>query len=564
MPETNYAEILPSSPSEELLDMAEKYWAETNAIVMSVDYINDPLTQLKNKVVHCHCTACKESFYCDFKSGSSCYWSRAKYSFFNTRTNEYISSGSNTLCPECGAPVRVISISDMYRNTYPLGRAIFTEVKNIESKVCIISWEIYKEADKKGKISFDWYRNEAYIADGKKMIRCSGQRRYFNSYQIYSSWMQTKRFDDCLGRVKKETLLPFGEEVIIGTSCENSKLDLFVQTEEISLVSYLRLWQKHPNIENLVMQGHANLVNEALLKAASLSKGYNYCNWRGSTNVTAFDFKKARPHEMLKLSKEDYLGAIKNKLSLSLIEDLALYREYDHCVTPDNVALIQKTIGQRYGEVQNSGESLVKVCNYIAKQEKKYPDFTNRIEIKTLLDYWNMVQTRSEKTGEPIERYPQNLIAKHDQLVELAEFERQKELLEAFAKRAEKLTPFAFADEETGLEIFACPDEAQLIKEGKTLHHCVATYAKRHAQGDTAIFFIRHTDKPDEPFFTLELDEKTYRVRQNRGLRNCARTPEVESFEKKWIEYLKTNNIGKEVKKNGKRNRKSDLAAAVA
>ena len=151
MPETNYAEILPSSPSEELLDMAEKYWAETNAIVMSVDYINDPLTQQKNKVVHCHCTACKESFYCDYKSGGSCYWSRTKYGFFNTRTNEYISSGSNTLCPECSAPVRVISISDMYRNTYSLGSALFTEVKKSKAKCVLFPGRFTKRQIKKEK-----------------------------------------------------------------------------------------------------------------------------------------------------------------------------------------------------------------------------------------------------------------------------------------------------------------------------------------------------------------------------------------------------------------------------
>ena len=112
--------------------------------------------------------------------------------------------------------------------------------------------------------------------------------------------------------------------------------------------------------------------------------------------------------------------------------------------------------------------------------------------------------------------------------------------------------------------ITACPDEEQLINEGEKLDHCVATYADSHAEGKTAIFFIRHIEAPDTPFYTLELDEKTYRVRQNRGSHNCARTPEVKAFEEKWLAYLKTNNIGKEVKKNGKRNRQSKPSAAVA
>lgn len=67
----------------------------------------------------------------------------------------------------------------------------------------------------------------------------------------------------------------------------------------------------------------------------------------------------------------------------------------------------------------------------------------------------------------------------------------------------------------------------------------MATYAKRHAGGETAIFFIRRASQPEKPFFTLELDEKRLNVRQNRGLRNCARTPEVQAFEEKWLEWVR-------------------------
>lgn len=563
MSDVNYADMLPSAPSQKLWDMAERYWADTNAIIMNVVYVKDPLTDTSKKLTQCHCTACDTTFHRDYVPSGYCTWSRTKYGFFNERTSEEVTSGSDTICPECGAPVRVKSISDIYGDTYTLGIKRFVEVIKIHNKVCVVSWELYKKSDKKGEVFFSYTRDEAYVADGKKMFRCSGQRRYFNSYQIYNQWIQTKRFDDCLGSVKEELLLPFDADVLIGTSCENSKLDIFANGDSRMIVSYLRLWQKHPNVENLVMQGHSSLVEEALEKAAKQASGY-YSTWRGSSNVTDFDFKRARPHEMLELSKEDYIGAIKNKLSLSLINCFKFYKEYDRRVTPDNVEFIKKTLMHHYDKVKESGASLVTVCKYIAKQKKKYPVLLPNISVQTLLDYWNLANKRNIDLSDPKNRYPQNLVAKHDQLVELAEFERQQELMEAFNQRAEKLASFDFADEETGLEIFACPNESQLIREGKMLNHCVATYAKRHALGETAIFFIRQIGKRDEPFFTLELDEKTYKVRQNRGLRNCARTPEVEAFEKKWVEHLKSNNIGKDVKSNGKRNSKPNSAAAVA
>ena len=73
------------------------------------------------------------------------------------------------------------------------------------------------------------------------------------------------------------------------------------------------------------------------------------------------------------------------------------------------------------------------------------------------------------------------------------------------------------------------PSSAEdLRREGQVLHHCVGTYAERVAEGKTRILFVRKTDHPDEPYFTMEWrDEK---VIQCRGMRNCDMTPEVKAF----------------------------------
>ena len=71
------------------------------------------------------------------------------------------------------------------------------------------------------------------------------------------------------------------------------------------------------------------------------------------------------------------------------------------------------------------------------------------------------------------------------------------------------------------------------------MHHCVSGYGQRHAEGKTAIFFIRRKSRSRESYYTLELDEKTLTVRQNRGLRNCPRTPEVRAFEELWLSWVR-------------------------
>ena len=82
--------------------------------------------------------------------------------------------------------------------------------------------------------------------------------------------------------------------------------------------------------------------------------------------------------------------------------------------------------------------------------------------------------------------------------------------------------------------------QRELTEEGDALHHCVSSYGKRHAAGETAIFFIRRASKPGTPYYTLELDERALKVRQNRGSYNRARTPEVQAFEEKWLAWLQS------------------------
>ena len=79
----------------------------------------------------------------------------------------------------------------------------------------------------------------------------------------------------------------------------------------------------------------------------------------------------------------------------------------------------------------------------------------------------------------------------------------------------------------------------ELYQEGQKLHHCVYSYLERFVTGKTAILLIRKADDPDTPFYTLELNEADMFVCQNRGLRNCAKTPEVQAFEDKWLDWAK-------------------------
>ena len=80
---------------------------------------------------------------------------------------------------------------------------------------------------------------------------------------------------------------------------------------------------------------------------------------------------------------------------------------------------------------------------------------------------------------------------------------------------------------------------AELVKEGMSLHHCVGTYARYVSKGETAIFFIRKKETPDEPFYTLEYENGI--IVQCRTINNQSYelNEQVKSFVNEWYEKIR-------------------------
>lgn len=93
---------------------------------------------------------------------------------------------------------------------------------------------------------------------------------------------------------------------------------------------------------------------------------------------------------------------------------------------------------------------------------------------------------------------------------------------------------------------------AEIIKEGKDQHHCVAGYAERHITGKLAILFMRKCEKPEKALYTIEMDK--HKVVQIRGAGNITQMTDAEKhFWDKWQEWCKLPMS----KKHPKLNRKS-------
>ncbi|MDN0033090.1 PcfJ domain-containing protein [Oscillibacter valericigenes] len=559
MEEIDYAPLLPKEPTKGLVDwlVNKKKLLNKELLVYKMDTVIDPLTDMRERMVKLTCTACRESVYAEKCEAEARYG--ANFGFVHPETNERIKTREHCLCPVCGAPVEARHISAVTLNltcieVYPMS------VHKLGDKLALCGWCVRKWFDKDGGSGITVWPYEAYVFEEKRTVRLTGYLKCMSTIRLFGYWEQRKKYTDIWGI--SDLVYPWKRSLLRGTVVENSKLDLYWKEKNARPVSYLRVWQKHPNIENLVMQGAGALVAE-MIDDDMRNREYCYPQHQGVPEL-GINWKENRPAQMLGLTKEEFKRCVAEKW-----DELALiyYRESrDRGVVLDreNLQLIRDFVGIiNCQTLLNGKQEPLRVARYLRKQKEK----DKRCDFHILNDYWRMAVMRDYDLADQSVRYPAHLIRVHDRVTEELRLEREerermqrvayekkkaeekKKRKKNFAKRFAQLDHYSW--EKGGILIRPAKDEDDLIREGKMLHHCVSSYAQGVADGKTAIFFIRHTKKPEEPWFTLELDEKSMKVLQNRGSHNSARTKAVATFEAEWLEHIRE--IARQCKKQKKR-----------
>ena len=175
----------------------------------------------------------------------------------------------------------------------------------------------------------------------------------------------------------------------------------------------------------------------------------------------------------------------------------------------------------------------------------RYAETKTRVEL--WVDYLRMARELGYDLTEATVAMPKDLRERHDAADELLGMRRDQAASAAYAKRYKKLCrKYEFAM--SGLRIVVPKDGSEIVREGKTLHHCVGGYAGRHLDGTLTILFLRRADRPNKPYVTIEMDGN--QIRQIHGYRNevkpCADNPGRVSprelhreFLDTWLRWLK-------------------------
>ena len=535
----DYTKLVPFQPPEGLLDWALKRTPELQKDIMvyKLRWVADPITGLKHREIEGWCSACGATDLFDYYGAAE----TPGFLQYEAGINgpKIIKNGGECACPECGKKLLAIHCG-VFKTSYHLGTGWPMTVGRVEDKLVLTGWHIVRDVYKYGgayRTETAMWPYEAYVVEKRKLVRLKAYSQYFTAITFLPGWTQNRRCDDEWGATSQ--IYPWDPRILEGSTAENSALDRYLKSGgTLRPVTYLRLWKQHKNVENLVMQGAGGLLN-SMMEGALYADGY-YGKARVSTwAIHGIDWKENRPAQMLGLNKDEFRRAVRLKLDKYGLKMVVRLKELGQTLkTDEETALCAKFGSLGVIDMAEKKEPVLKIVRYINRQRTKYPGEKSKLAASLLEDYWDMARKAGDDMNDPKVLWPQHLLSAHDAVMLRTKWDEKPAWKEDFRRVGERLEPLRF--EADGFVIFPCPNQSDLIREGKILDHCVARYANTHKDGKQCIFFLRKAEAPEIPFYTLELDVDSRTVLQNRGKRNCAETKDVVRFRSQWVEYIKT------------------------
>lgn len=288
-----------------------------------------------------------------------------------------------------------------------------------------------------------------------------------------------------------------------------------IRLDRSELLVYLDLCARHPCIEYFVKMGLSGLLDAYFYGAGS----YNAINWRGKT-----------PQKILRLPMKDIkLLAASGKADCELLRLMQIDRAH-----AGNLSVKQlEWFSMYYVDKMLELGSWQEMTKYILLQKKPAGNV-----ICDLHDYWRQCETLGMDLTKSTVKWPQDLQRAHELTAKAIKIKADA-ASNAMITQAVRALGDVYTYSNAELMIRPAFSTEELIKEGQTLNHCVASYAKRYAAGEITICVIRKCDTPDEPYYTAEF-RKDGTLAQCRGYRNCNMTPEVKAFMDAIKPHIKT------------------------
>lgn len=425
-------------------------------------------------------------------------------------TIDEVRSGADIICPLCGAQTRLRNVQEL---RYGLASQEFMVVPTVAKSCLILTQWCIERYIYEGHNHTERHAINAYVVDGRRIIKLAHYQ--FNamarSWRNLGEWVQRAKLTDDIGCPKMYAAsLPN----LDGTGAENAKLWEYMEQsntkERFYPVAYLRLYFKHPNVENLVTAGLGNLVGDGINGEMEQRYYTVLTPQTAAPKLEWVDWKEKRPAQMLGMTKQELRTWREYGLGVDCLRTWQELVTLPCGVSFRDICTAMKAIGA-YDTRRILREKLpmMRTLNYIERQEQN---------LTQLEDYWRMAAVVGCDLNQDAVRWPKDLRAAHDRMSETIQYERVSgKCRQAFAAMTARCAGLTW--EHNGICIRPAETPLELIREGSTLHHCVGRYSDAHAQGKI-ILFVRHTRRPERSWYTLNIDVISKREIQLHGYGN--------------------------------------------
>lgn len=526
--------------------------------------------EVQKDVAQCKCTYCGKSGKVSRKS-------------IRLRNNE---KGE---CPFCGSRVTIKAEGKLAETTKD--ERWFLYVNPTKEGVLLRYFKAYRLIRKNYGLDMEWPNiliEEFKHEYSRAFYDFSQEQLHVESYEwgVYKQhglprWCPDMGLIPCMECILYPNNLPEAWE---HTPMKYSALEVLssnIPTVALRYEDAIRKYLKFPKLEWVCKMGLNSLAKD-IIRDSGYSGMVGKVNYQGDTIYEILGLTKVNTRILQEIDgNNDVLRLLQVSQQIGFqfkAEQLREYYETFRC----NTDLLKQA---------NRKVSLHKLVKYIAKESERYPLGNTggcwkysymryreredpRIErkqnmAKDWLEYLDWCKALKYDLDNMFIYMPKNFKAVHDRTaIEYQELQdkkaaAEKQRREREAKRRMEKTKKAmeeifsnnegtdaFSIKGKGLILIVPKSGDEIRNEGAKLHHCVGGYVERVAKGETNIFFVRKTEEPETPYYTMEWNNN--HIVQCRGSHNCGMTPEVEAFVKVFEKKMQASIKKKEEKKHGK------------
>lgn len=474
---------------------------------------------------------------------------------------ERFKQSSMVRCPNCGELVTCyLETRDLFKVDYVANLA--SVQKGTDGKTIFIrQWHLNRDhtglwADVTG------YMEEIcrYAIRGDKVAKWQKENKYnyFMNTERYSMSQWTRMQNPSViydGSYYFHTPADW-QEVFSGTALQYCDLRTYTEppvrfTGDRNVIRFLMDWAQYPMVEKLWKAGYTKLVHERI---NGLRQDQRYViSWKKASFRESFRF----PTRLLKIYEpQDWTMAKVKKVSdlweqvkagrlkeVDLPELTRSVADWEHIWNAVGHASTHRIL--RYIDQNIQDEKIRRQAAEAEARRKNHAFYRPRTsDVPGIYrDYLRECTMLHLDLDDRQVLFPPNLIAAHERTTAQVKYQANEIKREEFERTRQKLKWMEW--EKDGLLIRLPKDAAELVAEGAYLHHCVAGYADRMADGKTVILLIRRKEEPQTPFFTLEWMQGNVQQCRTTGNKSYEKNEQVLAFVNEWLHKVAKKKIRK-------------------